>query len=165
MSVSRALRRLLRVLEIEEEQRRIRLESGLSDLGRLKNALAATDDLDRRGRRLVSESACTGELPNRLAGIAETRAAERVANLLTPRVAEAESAVTGLRQEYLAKRVERRQAQTLVEKAEAEDALEAERRSQQMLDERFLSRFWRLGSAAKERTSRPEDCDPDAGIA
>lgn len=149
MAVSRALRRLLRVLEIEEEQRRLRLETGLGELGRLERALAATDERDRRGRRLVGESAHSGELPDRLSGVQETRLARRLAEVLRPRVVEAQEAVAGLRQEYLAKRVERRQAETLVEKAQAEDALEAERRSQQMLDERFLSRFG-SGSEAKK---------------
>lgn len=153
MAVSRALQRLLRVLEIEEEQHRIRLEAGLNELGHLQRALDATDGLDRRGRRLVGESAHSGELPDRLSGVEETRAAQRLADALKPRIAEAEEAVVELRQEYLGKRVERRQAETLVEKAEAEEAIEAERRSQQMLDERYLSRFGGAKDDAKKRTA------------
>ncbi len=155
MAVSRALRRLLRVLEIEEEQHRIRLESGLGMLGRLQHALAVTDERDRLGRRLVGRSAQSGELPDRLSGVEETRAAQRMAEVLRPRVAEAKEAVDRLRREYLAKRVERRQAETLVEKAKAEEAMEAERRTQQMLDEGFLSRFGDSRKDAKKHAANP----------
>jgi len=155
VAVSRALRHLLRVLEMEEDQHRLRLETGLGELGQLQRALAVTDERDRCGRRLVGESAHSGELFDRLSGVEETRAARRLADALKPRVTEAEEVVAGLRQEYLAKRVERRQAETLVEKAEAEEAMEADRRSQQMLDERFLSRFGSGGSGAKKPLAAP----------
>jgi hypothetical protein len=41
---------------------------------------------------------------------------------------------------YLAHRVERRQAETLIENAEALDGVEAARKSQHELDDWFLSR-------------------------
>ena len=62
MAVSRAMRRLLRVLEIQEEQYRAALASALADLKRLEGAMAATAERDRGGRRLVAASASTGEL-------------------------------------------------------------------------------------------------------
>jgi hypothetical protein len=40
MAVSRALRRLLRIRELEEEQCRLALESTLGELNRLESALA-----------------------------------------------------------------------------------------------------------------------------
>ena len=86
MAASRALRRLLRIRDIEEEQSRLALESALSQLNRLEHALAATAERDRRGRRLVDASARTGELPDRLAGLEETRAAGRHAAALAPRI-------------------------------------------------------------------------------
>src|ERR1039458_373198 len=77
MAVSRALRRLLRIRSLEEEQRRLALESAIGELNRLEHALAATAQQDRRGRRLVEVSARSGELPDRLAGPEETGAATR----------------------------------------------------------------------------------------
>ncbi len=77
MAVSRALRRLLRIRELEEEQSRLALESALGELNRLEASLAAAVERERRGRRLVKASAQTGELPDRLAGLEETRAADR----------------------------------------------------------------------------------------
>ncbi|MGA2168053.1 MAG: hypothetical protein ABSG62_07550 [Terracidiphilus sp.] len=141
MAASRALRQLLRIRDIEEEQSRLALESALSQLNRLEHALAATAERDRRGRRLVDASARTGELPDRLAGLEETRAAGRHAAALAPRIADAELGVAARRREFLLKRVERRQAETLIQEAEARDAVEAGRREQQALDDWFRNRL------------------------
>ncbi|HEY1902639.1 MAG TPA: hypothetical protein VGG56_09430 [Terracidiphilus sp.] len=150
MAVSRALRRLLRIRELEEEQGRIALESALGELNRLKQAQQATLERDRRGRRLVASSAQTGTFEDRLAGMEETRAAGRVALALKPRVWDAEQDVAGLREGYLARRVERRQAKTLIEEAETRDAQDTERRSQQGLDDWFRNRLHRAEAVAHE---------------
>jgi hypothetical protein len=143
MAVSRALRRLLKIRAIEEEQSRLALESALGELNRLEVALAATAERDRLGRRLVQSSASNGELPDRLAGLEETRAAGCHAAWLGPRIAEAELDVLGLREEFLARRVERRQAETQIEETEARDALDAGRRGQQSLDDWYGNRMHR----------------------
>jgi flagellar biosynthesis chaperone FliJ len=143
MAVSRALRRLLRIRELEEEQGRIALEAAAGELSRLKNAQAATEERARRGRRLVGSSAVSGELPDRLAGLEEARTADRVARALAPRIANADEKVASLREDYLARRVERRQAETLIQEAEARDALDADRKSQQALDDWFRNRLHR----------------------
>jgi len=140
VAVSRALRRLLRVLEIEEEQSRAALESALSDLRRLEQALAAAAERDRGGRRLVAASAYTGQLPDRLAGLEETRAATRHATSLVPCIADAKRGLEAVREDFLAKRVERRQAETLIREAEARDAVETTRRAQQALDDWYRNR-------------------------
>ena len=143
MAVARVMKRLLRIRDLEEEQSRLTLESALGNLHRLQNAQAATIERDRRGRRLVLSSANTGELPDRLAGMEETHSSKRIAQALAPRIAGAQRNVTQLREEYLAKRVERRQAETLIEEAQARDAIDAGRRSQQALDDWFLNRLHR----------------------
>jgi len=134
------MRRLLRIRDIQEEQSKLALESALGELRQMEHALVATADLGRRGRSLVVASARSGELPDRLAGIEETHAATRRAQALEPRIAEAKSEVNALRQEFLLKRVERRQAETLIEETEARDAVEAARRGQQALDDWFGNR-------------------------
>jgi flagellar biosynthesis chaperone FliJ len=153
MAASRALRRLLRIRDIEEEQSRLALESALSQLNRLEHALAATAERDRRGRRLVDASARTGELPDRLAGLEETRAAGRHAAALAPRIGDAELGVAARRREFLLKRVERRQAETLIQEAEARDAVEAGRREQQALDDWFRNRLHREEAQAEPSAS------------
>ena len=149
MTVSRALRRLLRIRELEEEQGRIALEAAMGDLSRLTNAQAATVERGRLGRRLVGSSAVSGEFTDRLAGLEETRAAERLARALVPRIADANEEVANMREDYLDKRVERRQAETLIEEAEARDAVDAERKSQQALDDWFRNRLHRAGLEAR----------------
>jgi hypothetical protein len=149
MAVSRALRRLLRIRSLEEEQRRLALESAIGELNRLEHALAATAEQDRRGRRLVEVSARSGELPDRLAGLEETRAATRHAAALAPRIAMVEFDVATLRQEFLGKRVERRQAETLIRETEARDAIEAGRHGQQALDDWYRFRLHRAETGAE----------------
>jgi flagellar biosynthesis chaperone FliJ len=160
MTVSRALRRLLRIRELEEEQSRLALEAASGDLHNLQHAQAATLERDRRGRRLVLASAMNGEFQDRLSGLEETRAAGRAALVLRPRIANAEQQVAGLREDFLARRVERRQAETLIEEGEARDALDADRRSQQALDDWFRNR--RHTADAQARPAEPvNSCQPE----
>ena len=150
MAVSRALRRLLRIRNLEEEQSRIALESAVGDLRQLENAQAATAERDRRGRRLFDSSVHTGDLPDRLAGLVEQNAADRAQRALAPRILDAEQDVAGLRENYLDKRVERRQAETLVKESEARDALDADRKSQRGLDDWFRNRVHRVKLETKD---------------
>jgi flagellar biosynthesis chaperone FliJ len=168
MAVSRALRRLLRIRNLEEEQGRLALESAVGDLNLLEHALWATIERDRRGRRLIEASARSGQLPDRLAGMEEMRAAIRFTEALTPRIEAAKEEVADLREEFLAKRVARRQAETLIEESEARDAIDAGRRGQQSLDDWYSSRLFREkagGGAAKQTTpaSAPADPGTDSG--
>jgi hypothetical protein len=154
MAVSRALRRLLRIRDLQEEQSRLVLESALGELHRLENAMTATFVRDRQGRSLVQASARTGELPDRLAGLDETRAASRHAAALVPRIDAMGEEVAGLRQEFLSKRVERRQAETLIQETEAREAIETGRRSQQTLDDWYGSRLCCDGGGERDDSER-----------
>ncbi|MGD0829391.1 MAG: hypothetical protein ABR907_00515 [Terracidiphilus sp.] len=148
MAVSRALRRLLRIRDIEEEQSKLALESAIGELNRMEHALVATVERARRGRRLVDQSARTSELPDRLAGIEETRSALLHATALVPGIESMKDDVAALRQEFLVKRVERRQAETLIKETEAREAIDADRRSQQGLDDLYSSRRFREADRA-----------------
>ena len=144
MAVARAIRRLLQVLEIEEEQAKLALESALGELTLLKQRRATAVERNRGGRELVKTSARNGDLTDRWAGLEEALTGNRHAALLIPRIAEAELLVGARRQEYLARRVERRQAETLIEEAEARDAVDAGRRGQRALDDWYLNRLHRM---------------------
>ncbi len=141
MAVSRSLRRLLRVLTLEEDQRKLVLESAIVELRRFERAMANTREQERRGGQLVLASARTGELPDRLAGLEETRAARRRAAALAPGIANAQREVLARRQAYLDKRVERRQVETLIGESEAKEAVVAGRRNQQAADDWYLNRL------------------------
>ncbi len=138
MAVSRAMRRLLAVLETQEEQSRASLEAAVAELRRLEGALEGSKQRDRQGRLLVTTSAGTGEFVDRLAGLEEMLAAHRHAAALKPKIVEAERRVISRRNEFLRKRIERRQAETLIEKTEAGDRIEAGRRAQREVDGWFL---------------------------
>jgi hypothetical protein len=169
MPASRALRRLLRVLHLEEEEARRALDFALGTLRQLEHSLAAAQARDRSGRGLVLQSAVTGEFIDRLAGLEESLAAARRTAALLPRLRDAEQQVTSRRELYLAKRVERRQAETLVQEAEARDALETARRTQRSLDDWHLNRRHRARADAEARAGDrsvagpPPDRDSDLG--
>jgi len=158
MAVSRALRRLLRIRDLEEEQARLALESAAADLRHLQHAQAGAADRNRRGRSLVQVSARSGEFADRLAGIEESRAAARLGLALAPRVARAGQQAEALREDFMAARVERRQAETLIEEAEAVEALDAERHAQLALDDWFRNRQHR--AASQGRSAAPKPVEP-----
>ncbi len=152
MAVSRALRRLLRVLTIEEDQCRLALEAATSDLHQLERAFRASSDQARAGRQLVQASARTGILPDRLAGLVEALSAKHRSAALAPRIADAEVEIEIRRRAFLAKRVECRQAETLIREAEARDSLVSARRAQQGLDDWYLNRLHGSKNDAKSKT-------------
>ena len=155
MSVSHAMRRLLHVRNLEEEQSRLALESAMGELNRLEGERMAAVARDRRGRRMVEASAQTGQLPDRLAGLEETRSATRHAESLGPRIEAKKNEVAELRQAFLLKRVEHRQAETLIQKTEAQDAVEADRRAQQSLDGWFGARMHSKGKKSEPPEAQP----------
>jgi hypothetical protein len=140
VAVSRAMRSLLRVREMEEDQCLAALESARGGLRRLEAALAAARERERAGRRLLASSAVTGELADRVAGIEQSRAAQRQAAALLPKLAAEEEMVALRQMEFFVKRSERRQVEALMEEAEREEAVEAEWRAQREVDDWFLNR-------------------------
>ncbi|HEY1768241.1 MAG TPA: hypothetical protein VGG26_11320 [Terracidiphilus sp.] len=156
MPVARGLRRLLRVLELEEEQSERALAFAAGELRSLERAREAAIAQDRGGRRLIAAGAANGELADRLSGLEETHRARRRERLLAPRIEDAEQEVEQLRRAHLAKRVERRQAETLIQAEEARDALAADRQAQQALDDWYLNRMHRTAAASSRIVGKPE---------
>ena len=157
MAVSKALRRLLHIRGIEEEQRRLSLESALGDLESLKLARHAAGERERRGNALLETGAKSGDLTDRQAGLVEADAAHRRALVLAPRIVASELETRQRRQEFLDKRVERRQAERLIEKTEAEDAIEFERQSQSAIDDLYGARRHHLAKDAESRSTPDRD--------
>ena len=163
MAGPRALRRLLRVREIEEEHRRRELEAAMDELRRLERALAAAGERDRGGRLMIAQSATSGEVLDRLAGLEESLAAQRSAGFLGPRTVRGQQEVARLREDFLAKRVGRRQAEHMLESMEARRAIETARRGQQTLDEGHLSQMRRQGAAREREALRRDSRSGEAG--
>jgi len=153
--VSGALRRLLGVRSLEEEQHRASLESALAELHALERALALARARERGGRAGVASSASDTDPAGRIAALAESSSAARHAATLASRISAAEQEADRLRQQFLLKRLERRQAETLIREEEGRDAVQAERRTQQHADDRFSSRAG-LGKAwPRTASARP----------
>jgi hypothetical protein len=140
MAVSSALLRLLRVRALEEEQRRLALDSALSQLHALESALDAAQIRMRQGKALLAGAGSCIEIWDRSAALVEMDAARRRSAALRPRIAAAEEYAHRARQEFLVKRLERRQVETLVEEARTREAVDDLRRTQRFTDETFASR-------------------------
>ena len=135
MSVPKTLERLLRIRAVEEEQRRRSLDAALARQKYLEQARAAALQMEQQGRARVSASVVSGAIADRQAGLVEADAAQRRARMLQARIAAAKKETAAQREEFLSKRVQRRQAETLLEEAQAREDLESGRRSQRTIDD------------------------------
>lgn len=140
MAVSKSVRRLLRVLNLEEELRRRELESAQAEHARLNVALTDAIRRERDGRLLFTDGVCREDLDVRWMGLKEEDVGRRKGAVLQRPIQQSEQAVETLRAALLEKRVERKQAETLVRAAEARELLEEDRRTQQGLDSWYLMR-------------------------
>lgn len=138
MAPSRGLQRLFQVRGLEEELSQSALEEALGNLHLLEAALEAARERERSGRRHVTASAASADVADRIAGLEETRAASRRVAGLKPRIAEMEAKVAARLAAFLAKRMERRQVETLISKTKAAEAIVAGRRAQREIDDWFL---------------------------
>lgn len=140
MAISQSLRRLWRVLDLEEELRRRELESAQAELAKFNVALRAAGKRAREGRLLITAGVREEDLRDRLAGQSEVHAGMRRGAVLQQHIQQSTLAVETLRTAFLEKRVERKQAETLVRAREAREAVEEDRRTQQSLDTWYLMR-------------------------
>lgn len=155
MAASKALKRLLRVRGLEEEQQRGALESALAELRRME---AAMQDCLLRQRRGREQMGLAEDVAGRMAGRVEFLTAQKRASVLAARRVEAERAATKLRQAYLEKRIERRQAETLVDEARSQEQLALGHRAQQSLDE------WHAAQAPSAKKPARQQEGKDEGI-
>jgi hypothetical protein len=140
MPVSNALKRLLRIRDLEQEQHRRALESALSELRHLEEALNRAEARESSGRSGFRAGVLNREPSELQPALVETSIGQRHAHALEPRIARAAAQAALRRQEFLLKRMERRQAETLIRETQAADAIEATRQGQQTLDDWFLAR-------------------------
>jgi flagellar export protein FliJ len=140
MPVPAAMRRLLRVRQVQEEESRAVLEKILRELNSLKAALRAASEWECKGRQIVSESMQSGELRDRLAGQVQEHTARQAKAFLAERIAAAEEQADESRQSYRAACIRMRQVSTLIEKVQGEERLYEARRQQNNLDDWYRLR-------------------------
>ncbi|MBS1802983.1 MAG: hypothetical protein JST28_06420 [Acidobacteria bacterium] len=142
MSKANRLRRLCEIRRAEERNEALLLESAVSELRRIKEAIEAVRVRRIAGRALLQSSARSGELRDRITGIEEIAGASRLESALLNNKQLAEEHVHKVREQYLSRRRERRQVEILLRdelKRESEASL---RRGQSLLDEWHRARFF-----------------------
>ena len=154
MAARSALRRLVRLLEVQEEQEHRALQVALGAVQHLRRVHEQAMERERGGRRWMAAHAGSAEGMDRIAGLEEMRIARRSASEAARRIQAAEESARARREAYLAKRTERRQA-------EAREAAVTARRTQQATDDWFLAR--RSGPVAEPDKPRREEGEPWAG--
>ena len=150
MSRPKIVKRLLRIREIQEEQKRRELEAAVARLESLQKTRDTATEMERLGRTFVRASVMSGEMADRQAGLMQTAFARRRARLLAPRIALSQKEIIELRRDFMDKRMERRQAETLVGLDDTRDKVESDRRSQRSMDDWHSAR-----NHQKEGTNRP----------
>src|SRR5581483_7055528 len=125
MSRRKTLERLLRIREIQEEQKKLRLDAAQATLKSLQRARDAAAEMERGGRALAAESVISGELADRQAGLMQTEFARRRARMLAPWIASTQKETVELRRDFMDKRMQRRQAETLVGLEDTRDKVES----------------------------------------
>jgi hypothetical protein len=135
VAVSRGLRRLYKLRNIEELQKASLFKLAVVELDQLKNAVEAAHNREGNGRTLVTRSVMTGETQDRLYGIEEIAAAVQISAVLESRLRSATEKVERIRSEFLNKRLEKRQAEILLQSALDRAADLAQRKMQLSLDE------------------------------
>lgn len=135
MNRSRELRGLVALREVQEQQAALRLESAIRELRRLEREREIANARSSKARELVRTSATTGQLEDRLSGLQGIVSAELSCQRLATRVHAANQRVERIRFDAIAKRVEKRQAEILLENALNQDVLRSLRRNRMLLDE------------------------------
>lgn len=157
MPVSGTLRRLLHVRSLQEEQQRLALESSLVDLHELEHALSQVQERQRRSREHIATSA---DPSDRVAAQVESECAARHAAALLPLIGAAQRKTSCLRDQFLQKRVERRQVETVISAIEVQDANAADRRDQQTIDDWYSGRGKRRKPSAAPPVARSQAKKP-----
>ena len=143
MASAYRLQKLHTIRRAEEELKKSALAEAIQELHRLENALRFAHERCALGRTMMNAGAESGQLEERIVGREEVSAADRSARFLISRVRKVEENIKKFQTEFLAKRVQRRQVQKLLESAIAEDVVTENRKSQADLDEWHRSRHSR----------------------
>ncbi len=139
------LERLLRIRELQEEQKRCQLNAASAKLEALHKSREVADEMKIRGQALVRASVSSGEMTDRQAGIIEAELAGRRSRGLTARILSAQEDAIELRQKFMDTRLERRQVETLVDIQDLREDMESDRSSQKSIDDWFGARTHRKG--------------------
>ncbi|HEY2472139.1 MAG TPA: hypothetical protein VGI45_30410 [Terracidiphilus sp.] len=140
MQLSKALERLHSVRKIEEQQQEAELNEVTAELYRLRGMLDRVHQRIETARALASASIGNGMIEDRFSALEETVLLGRLATVLVKKVKLADQRLLEARAQLLAKRIERRQVETLLDAAQRQVEKDENRKSQQSLDEWYRLR-------------------------
>lgn len=140
MAAPHSLRRLHKLRQAEEEQRNALLRSALGELHKLESASRAVHGRLIRARLLLTQSLLSAEMTARFSALEEITASQRLVNALSARIHVVEAMVEERRENLLVKRVERRQAEALLDSIVEQQELQERRKAQVALDDWYRSR-------------------------
>lgn len=163
MSKRARLRRLCDLRRIEELNQAAQLEQARSELQRVEQALREAEVRKSAGRGLFNQGAGSGDLDDRIAGLEEIASATRLTGFLRALRSSAENLVRRTEAEYLLKRAQRSQVETLLRLESEREAAAAQKQNQSLLDEWHRSRRGPIEGAADEEYSIEMDKDREAG--
>jgi hypothetical protein len=150
MAAKRLLTQLLRLREIEEEQSRRELEVAVGNQNQVEREMEVARRRQSQGRGRFVSGISDQDTAGRTGGAIEMELASAQRARIEPRLYAAEAEVSRQREEFLLRRMGRRQVETLIEDAQAERESEICRRAQQILDD------WYGRSGRKDDIARPD---------
>jgi hypothetical protein len=143
MANRQQLRRLLALRHLEEEQSRVRLVAAVGERLRIAGEMEEARELEAEGRRSFSLGVAQHDGPSRAGALVEMAFAQRSRGRIEPHLRAAENEERRQREEYLLRRTDRMQVETLDAEARRQAEARAARRAQQILDDWYgrRSRF------------------------
>ena len=158
MANRRVLSRLLRLRELEEEMSRMELEGAVGDRERVAGELAAAVNRQALGRQGFLVSIGDPDTAGRTGAVISMEQARELSVRIASRLEAADREVIRRREEFLSRRTDRQQIETLVQREQLTLREEAGRRAQQMLDDWYGRRSPRQA----ERRIKPAIAAPEA---
>ncbi len=152
MDNSTSLQRLLTIRRAEEGCSQSEMERAVREQQHLEAAQATAQERRRCASALVSSSAQTGELMDRVAGLQEMKTSDRLRRMFREKIDEARMDTQHKRQELLARRLARRQVETLIDAKLAQSKVDSTRKTQSALDDWHRSQ--RVAAKRKANPSR-----------
>jgi flagellar biosynthesis chaperone FliJ len=135
MALSASLRRLLSIRQAEEDRSQSEMERANTELQRLESASARAQERGKSAQGLVASSVQTGELLDRVAGLQEIATVKRTQEVLRKRIRAAADDAQHKQQEFMSKRIARRQVEALIDAKSNEARTAFDRKAQSALDD------------------------------
>lgn len=145
----KAIQRLLRLRELEEEQSRRRLEAATRQLSQIELAMESAVQRQVQSRENFLAAVTENDVQRRVGSILDMGQGVQHQRHIEPTLRAIEIEVVSQRAEFLSKRTYRQQVETLIANARQRADADTTRRAQQMLDDWYGRRTRPKNAKAK----------------